>query len=73
VSLFAVVIYLVTFASVSVFVFASMRVLRDIARVPLAEDDLLDGAGVRKNPVFRVMMVLARLLARLNLNLNLGA
>jgi tight adherence protein C len=73
VSLLTVVIYLVTFASVTLFVFASIRVLRDFARVPLAEDDLLEGTGIRKNPVFRAMMIVARLLARVNLNLNLGA
>jgi len=62
-----------TFCSVFLFVFFSIRVLRDLARVPLAQDDLLEESGIKKNPLFRGLMVLARLMARLNVNLNLGA
>ena len=72
-SILMVFTYVVTFASVFLFAFFSTRVLREFAIMPLAEDELMEGSGLKKNIVFRGLMVTARLLARLNVNLNLGA
>jgi len=71
-TLFMLFIFFVTFFSIFMFTYGTIRVLKDFAQVPLGEEDILDETGFKKNPFYKVLMFATRLLARLNLNLNLG-
>ena len=68
----AVLLYILTFTSVALFIYASIRVLRDFAQVPLMDEDLM-GGSIKRNPFYKILMIITRLLARVNLSLNLGA
>jgi len=69
----ALLIYLVSFCSVSLFVYMAIHVVRDFRRIPILEDTLAEATRYRRNPLYKGLMVVTRLLARFNLNLNLGA
>jgi len=70
--LFLATAYLMMFTSVALFVFSALRVLREIQYVPVEEETWMEVSELEKNPLYRVMMMAARLLARVNVNLNLG-
>lgn len=71
-TLLSILLYLFTFTSVTLFIYASIRVLKDFSQVPLMDDDMMGTASIRRNPFYKVLMFFTRLLARVNLNLNLG-
>jgi len=66
-------IYVVSFFSVSMFFYMALHVFRDFRQIPIAEDPLAGESRFRKNPLYKMLMVVTRILARFNLNLNLGA
>jgi tight adherence protein C len=66
-------IYLLSFCSVSLFAYMAIHVFKEFQQVPIMEDNLVEDSRFRKNPVFRLMMTTTRLFTRFNLNLNLGA
>jgi len=68
-----VLIYVISFCSVSLFVYMAIHVLKEFQQVPILEDSLVEESRFRKNPGFKLLMMVTRILARFNLNLNLGA
>ncbi len=75
-SWYAAFIYLLSFTAASLFGYGAYRVIRDIQQVPVEEEGWLGGlaeSGMRRNPLFRMMMIVVRMLARLNVTWNLSA
>jgi len=51
----------------------AIHVIRDFQQIPVMEDTLMVESRFQKNPLYKGLMILTRILARFNLNLNLGA
>ena len=69
------IIYVLSFGSVAVFAYGAHRVIKDIQQVPLEDEAWLgeaDKSSLRKNPLYNLMMVVVRVLARLNVNWSLS-
>lgn len=66
-------IYVLSFLSVSLFFFMAVQVFREFQQIPIAEDPLAGESRFRKNPLYKLLMLVTRVLARFNLNLNMGA
>jgi tight adherence protein C len=75
VSWYPVFFYLLSFSSACLFGYGAYRVIKDIQQVPIEEEGwfgVIAESGMRRNPLFRVMMVVVQLLARINVTWNLG-
>jgi len=76
VSWYPVFVYLLSFSAACLFGYGAYRVIKDIQQVPIEEDGwfgVVAESGMRRNPLFRMMMFVVQLLARINVNWNLGA
>jgi len=76
VSWYAIFVYLLSFSSACLFGYGAYRVIKDIQQVPIEEETWFGGmadSSMRGNPLFKVMMLVVRLLARINVTWNLGA
>ncbi len=74
-SWYPVFFYLLSFSSACLFGYGAYRVIKDIQQVPIEEEGwfgVIAESGMRRNPLFRVMMVVVQLLARINVTWNLG-
>jgi tight adherence protein C len=68
--------YMVSFSAACLFGYGAYRVIKDIQQVPIEEEGLfglMADSSIRGNPLFRLMMLLVQLLARINVTWNLGA
>ncbi len=68
--------YSLSFSAACFFAYGAYRVIKDIQQVPIEEEGWLGSVGessIRGNPLFRLMMFVVQLLARMNVNWNLGA
>lgn len=75
-SWYPVFFYLFSFSAACLFGYGAYRVIKDIQQVPIEEEGwfgVIAQSGMRKNPLFRVMMFVVQLLARINVTWNLGA
>jgi tight adherence protein C len=76
VSWYPVFVYLLSFSSACLFGYGAYRVIKDIQQVPIEDESWFGGAAdssMRGNPLFKVMMLIVQLLARINVTWNLGA
>jgi len=76
VSWYPVFVYLLSFSSACLFGYGAYRVIKDIQQVPIEEEGWFGGiadSSMRGNPLFKVMMIVVQLLARVNVTWNLGA
>jgi len=76
VSWYPVFVYLLSFSSACLFGYGAYRVIKDIQQVPIEEESWFGGmadSSMRGNPLFKVMMLVVQLLARINVTWNLGA
>ncbi len=75
-SWYPVFFYSLSFGAACLFAYGAYRVIKDIQQVPIEEEGWLGTmaeSSIRGNPLFRVMMFVVQLLARINVNWNLGA
>lgn len=75
-SWYPVFVYLLSFSSACLFGYGAYRVIKDIQQVPIEEESWFGGmadSSMRGNPLFKVMMLVVQLLARINVTWNLGA
>ena len=75
-SWYAFWVYLLSFSAACLFGYGAYRVIKEIQQVPIEEDGwfgVVADSGMRRNPLFRMMMFVVQLLARINVNWNLGA
>jgi len=67
---------MLSFSAACLFGYGAYRVIKDIQQVPIEEEGWLGvmaDSSIRGNPLFRVMMFVVQLLARINVTWNLGA
>ena len=75
-SWYPVFFYMLSFSSACLFGYGAYRVIKDIQQVPIEDEGWFGGMAdstIRGNPLFRVMMFVVQLLARINVTWNLGA
>ena len=75
-SWYPVFFYTLSFSAACLFAYGAHRVIKDIQQVPIAEEGWFGGradSSIGGNPLFRVMMFVVRLLARINVTWDLGA
>ena len=75
-SLYPVFFYMLSFSAACLFGYGAYRVIKDIQQVPIEDEGWFGGMAdstIRGNPLFRVMMFVVQLLARINVTWNLGA
>ncbi len=68
--------YALSFSAACLFAYGAYKVIKDIQQVPIEEEGwfgVVADSGMRGNPLFRVMMFVVQLLARVNVTWNLGA
>ncbi len=68
--------YVLSFGAACLFAYGAYKVIKDIQQVPIEEEGwfgVVADSGMRGNPLFRLMMFVVRLLARINVTWNLGA
>ncbi len=68
--------YLLSFTAACLFGYGAWRVIKDIQQVPIAEEGwfgMMAESTIHRNPLFRIMMFVVQLLARINVTWNLGA
>ena len=71
-----VLLYVLSFSAASLFGYGAYRVIKDIQQVPIAEEGWLGHmaeSSIRRNPLFRIMMFVVQVLARISVTWNLGA
>jgi tight adherence protein C len=76
VSWYPIFVYLLSFSSACLFGYGAYRVIKDIQQVPIEEESWFGGvadSSMRGNPLFKIMMLVVQLLARINVTWNLGA
>jgi tight adherence protein C len=76
VSWYPIFFYMLSFSAACLFGYGAHRVIKDIQQVPLEDEGWFGGmadSSIRGNPLFRVMMFVVQLLARINVTWNLGA
>jgi tight adherence protein C len=76
VSWYPVFFYVLSFSAACLFAYGAHRVIKDIQQVPIQEEGWFGGmadSSIGGNPLFRVMMFVVRLLARINVTWDLGA
>lgn len=69
-------VYLLSFSAACLFGYGAYRVIKDIQQVPIEEEGwfgVIADSSIRGNPLFRIMMFVVKLLARINVTWNLGA
>lgn len=69
-------IYCLSFSAACLFGYGAYRVIKDIQQVPIEEEGwfgVVANSTIRGNPLFRIMMLVVQLLARINVTWNLGA
>lgn len=69
-------VYLLSFSAACLFGYGAYRVIKDIQQVPIEEEGwfgVVADSSIRGNPLFRIMMFVVQLLARINVSWNLGA
>ncbi len=67
---------MLSFSAACLFGYGAYRVIKDIQQVPIEEEGwfgVMADSSIRGNPLFRVMMFVVQLLARINVTWNLGA
>ncbi len=75
-SWYPVFFYMLSFSAACLFAYGAYRVIKDIQQVPIEEEGWFGGmadSSIGGNPLFRVMMLVVRLLARINVTWDLGA
>ena len=75
-SWYPVFFYMLSFSAACLFAYGAYRVIKDIQQVPIEEEGWFGGmtdSSIGGNPLFRVMMFVVRLLARINVTWDLGA
>ena len=75
-SWYPVFVYLLSFSAACLFGYGAYRVIKDIQQVPIEEEGwfgVIADSSIRGNPLFRLMMFVVKLLARINVTWNLGA
>lgn len=68
--------YTLSFSAACLFGYGAYRVIKDIQQVPIEDEGWLGviaDSSIRGNPLFRLMMFVVKLLARINVTWNLGA
>jgi len=75
-TLYLVSLYLIIFGTGFLFAFGTYRLVKDLQEVPVKGETWIEELGedqIKKNPFYRISMIAARFLARLNVFWNLSA